>query len=504
MIWHRFICVSLLIVAIGGGARAEDRGAYLARIGDCVSCHTASSGEPFAGGRRMPTPLGAIFTTNITPDRETGIGTWSLADFTRALRRGIARDGHHLYPAMPYPSYARVSDADIAALYRYFMTEVPAVRRVNRQPEIPWPLDRRWPLALWNALFLRDGIFQPRPDRDALWNHGAYLVEGLGHCGACHTPRGLGWNERGMEARDPLFLTGETLDYWSAPNLRGDPKTGLGAWSAADIVAFLKAGHGRRVAAYGAMRQVVGNSTRFIDDADLAAIATYLKSLTPADAGEHPYRYDDTTRQRLAANPAASPGTVLYLGHCASCHGADGMGQPPRIPRLAGNPSVLGHDATSAIHVVLDGAGPAEGSHMPGFRSILSDEQIAAVVSFIRQAWGNGADGIDPAAVSVVRVGTAPSPDRIAHGASLIATRGCGACHAISGIAGATGLAGPPLDTMGSRATIAGLLANTPENMASWLENPQRVKPGNAMPNIGLRADEAEDIAAFLATRRGP
>ena len=274
-----------LMVTAASSAGATDRGQYLARAGDCGSCHTAPGGKSFAGGLRVPTPLGAIYSTNITPERKTGIGDWSFADFDRALRHGVAKDGHHLYPAMPYPSYAKLSDADMRGLYNFFMKEVTPVDQPNRPSEIVWPLDMRWPLAIWNLLFADDTRFRPNPDRDAAWNRGAYLVEGLGHCGACHTPRGIAWNEQGIDAGDPRLLTGEMLDFWSAPDLRGDPKAGLGAWSSADIVAFLKTGHNDHGTVFGSMRLVTRNSTLYLTDADLAAIATYLKSLPPRHPG---------------------------------------------------------------------------------------------------------------------------------------------------------------------------------------------------------------------------
>jgi mono/diheme cytochrome c family protein len=503
------LCWVAAISAAAPAAWAMDRPEYLARAGDCTSCHTSPGGKPFAGGLRMMTPLGPIYTTNITPDKITGIGAWRFADFDRAMRRGIARDGHHLYPAMPYPSFAKLSDADMRGLYDYLMTEVAPVRQPNRPSGMIWPLDMRWPLALWNLLFADPVRFQPRPERGAVWNRGAYLVEGLGHCGACHTPRGIAWNEQALDGSDPRFLAGETLDFWSAPDLRGDVRTGLGAWSAAEIVAFLKTGHNRAGMVFGSMNLVTGNSTPFLNDADRAAIAAYLKALPPNRPGERRYVHDDATQRELRANPAVSPGTALYLGQCGRCHGANGMGDPGRVPPLAGNPIVLGRDPTSAIHIVLDGSPPAgtgadqaAADRMPAFRAMLTDAQIASVVSFIRDGWGNRAAAVGPVAVATVRAGTRPAPEQIARGAALVAARGCGACHEIPGIQNAVGLVGPPLDTIGERTIIAGLLANTPDNMALWLQAPQRIKPGDAMPDIGLGTADAQDIAAFLGTLR--
>jgi mono/diheme cytochrome c family protein len=495
-----------LMAAMAVPARAADDPRYLARAGDCTSCHTAPGGKPFAGGLRVATPLGAIYTTNITPDRATGIGRYSFADFDRALRRGIARDGHRLYPAMPYPSYAKLSDADMRGLYDYFMNQVSPVRQPNRAGEIAWPLDMRWPLAVWDALFLDGARFRPRPDRDAAWNRGAYLVEGLGHCGACHTPRGIAWNEEALDDRGAAYLAGATLDFWSAPDLRGDARTGLGAWPAAAIVAFLKTGHNRHGTVFGAMNLVTGNSTPYLDDADRAAIATYLKSLPPRrQAASSPYAEAAATR---SLHDGGLPGALLYRGECARCHGDNGAGQAPQVPPLAGNPIVLDRDPTSLIHVALDGAvAPAsqprtDDSRMPPFRRVLSDTQIASVITFIRQSWGNRAGWVPTEAVAAVRSGTRPTADQVARGAALVASEGCGSCHAIPGIAGAAGRVGPPLDNIGDRTIIAGLLANSPANLADWLQSPQRIKPGDAMPDVGLSRRQALDIAAFLGTLR--
>src|SRR6185437_13267149 len=192
---------------------------YLARAGDCVACHSVPGGKAFAGGLKMGTPLGNIYATNITPDKETGIGAYTFDDFDRALRRGVARDGHHLYPAMPYPSYAKLTDADVHALYDFFMKEVPPVKQANKASEIPGYLGFRWPLAIWNMVFTESGAYVAKPDHDAAWNRGAYLVEGLGHCGACHTPRGWAFQEKALDDRGGAFLQGAALDAWSASDL---------------------------------------------------------------------------------------------------------------------------------------------------------------------------------------------------------------------------------------------------------------------------------------------
>ena len=212
-------------------ADSAKRGAYIAKLGNCMSCHTQEYGEPFAGGLKMMTPVGAIYSTNITPDKTTGIGNYTLQDFTNAMRKGVAKDGHNLYPAMPYPSYTKTSDADIQDLYAYMMSEVKPIEQPNKESDIPWPLNMRWPLKIWNALFLEDERYQNNPNQSATWNRGAYLTQGLGHCGACHTPRGLAFQEKGLDETSKEYLSGAVIDGWSASNLADDYNTGLKRWS---------------------------------------------------------------------------------------------------------------------------------------------------------------------------------------------------------------------------------------------------------------------------------
>ena len=501
------LAVTMLVLVRPAWPATADRGPYVARIGDCTSCHTAPHGKPFAGGLRMSTPLGSIYTTNITPDRATGIGTWSFADFDRALRRGIAKDGHHLYPAMPYPSFAKISDTDMHALYHFVMHDLTPVHQPNRPNDIIWPLDMRWPLAIWDDVFVSQGRFRPYPARDAEWNRGAYLVETLGHCGACHTPHSMAWNEVAMNGRDPRYLSGNMLDFWSAPDLRGDLQTGLKSWSRDDIVAFLKTGHNRHGAVFGSMNDVTKNSAPYLSDADLDAIAIYLKYLPPYRPGEERRAEKDLATTGLAPVPIVTPGGVLYQGYCARCHGANGAGKPDRVPPLAGNPVVLDPDPTSTIHIILDGGKAASpgfpnAKAMPSFRPLLRDDALAEIVSFIRRGWGNDAAPVSTEEARAVRLGSRPDADQLARGAALVAAKGCGSCHIIPGISGAVGLTGPSLADIGRQTMIAGLLANTPANMAKWLQSPQQIKPGDAMPDLGLSAHDAKDMAAFLATLR--
>ncbi|VTR53941.1 Gluconate 2-dehydrogenase cytochrome c subunit precursor [Serratia fonticola] len=227
----------------------------------------------------MTTPVGAIYSTNITPDKTTGIGAYDLQEFADALRKGIRRDGTRLYPAMPYPSFAKINDEDIRDLYLYFTQRVTPVVQQNKASDIPWPLNMRWPLAMWDGIFREDGAYQPDANQSAQWNRGAYLVQGLGHCGSCHTPRGIGFQEKALNQTDDTYLSGGTLEGWHAASLRGDALSGLGSWNAADLSRFLKTGHSDRFAAFGSMVDVVQDSTQHLSDEDLQAIAAYLKSL---------------------------------------------------------------------------------------------------------------------------------------------------------------------------------------------------------------------------------
>ena len=386
------------------------RGEYLARLGDCVACHSAPGGKPFAGGLPMTTPLGRIYTTNITPDPATGIGGYTQAAFNRAMREGVAKDGHNLYPAMPYPSYAKVNDADLTALYAYFMHGVPAVRQANRASDIRWPMNMRWPLKLWNLVFLEKAVYKEKPGQGAAWNRGAYLVQGLGHCGSCHTPRGVGFQEKALDEGGKAFLAGALLDGWYASNLTGEHNVGLGRWSAADIAGFLKDGANRHATAFGPMSEVIHNSTQAMTDGDLAAMAAYLKSL-PAQGGNGapPYAYDARTTTVALQRPAGNAGARLYATYCMQCHGADGRGVAPLLAPLAGNPNVLERDASSLINVTLHGTpdlvirGIPAPYPMPKYAAILSDRDVAEVLTFIRASWNNSAPAVSPDAVEKLR-----------------------------------------------------------------------------------------------------
>ncbi|MCA0200667.1 MAG: cytochrome c [Proteobacteria bacterium] len=396
------------------------KGEYLARAGNCVSCHSTPDGEPFAGGLKMAVPfLGAIYTTNITPDKEHGIGDYTFEDFEGAMRRGVAKDGHMLYPAMPYPSYAKTSDEDLRALYAFFMEAVPAANVANKPSEIKSPLNIRWPLKIWNALFLPDAGYTPDSSKDAKWNRGAYLVEGLGHCGACHSPRGLFFQEKGYAAGDGGFLSGAELDNWHASNLRGDPLAGLGRWSESDTAEFLKTGHNAFSSAFGTMIEVINNSTQHMTDDDVAAMAVYLKSLTPVGSANVSYTYDQKTTDALRSGNFETSGERLYVQHCAACHGHDGRGHAPYLPPIAGNPTILDANPISLINVTLNGSarivvqGMPDAYRMPQFRVLLNDQEIAEIISFMRKGWGHSAGGVTPAQVQKLRDSTNPASDEV-------------------------------------------------------------------------------------------
>jgi len=393
---------------------------YTQRLADCVACHSTPDGQPFAGGLKMGSPLGAIYSTNITPDKDTGIGNYTLADFDLALRHGIARDGHRLYPAMPYPSYAKLTDDDVKKLYAYFMNSVKPVNQANKPTEIPSPMNQRWPLALWNVVFAPGGTYKPDASQDAMWNRGAYLVQSLGHCGACHTERGAAFNEVALDQSSSSYLGGAMLDLWRAPDLRQDADLGLGKWSEQDIVDFLKTGHNTHATVFGSMLDAFNNSTTYMSDDDLKAIAHYLKSLPAGSSSQPAWQPDATTVATLNGGGALPTGAGTYLQQCQSCHGRDGMGRANLLPPLAGSATVIDQDPTSVINILLNGGGrivqqgqTPDSYRMTPFRVLLKDQDIADVATFIRSAWGNKAPAVTAAQVKAIRDQTDPTSDHV-------------------------------------------------------------------------------------------
>ncbi|MHC0469012.1 c-type cytochrome [Citrobacter sp. EBS8] len=394
--------LALLASAVQAGTTSQSfsQGEQLAAAGDCVACHTAAGGKAYAGGLKMSTPIGAVYSTNITPDKETGIGNYRYEDFVKAVREGVAKDGRNLYPAMPYTSYAKITDRDMHILYDFFMQQVPAVKQQNRDSDIPWPLSMRWPLSIWNGIFHDDAVFMPDGAQSAQWNRGAYLVQGLAHCGTCHTPRGIGFQEKALDQNGAAYLTGGTLEGWHAPDLTGNVKSGLGRWSAQEITEFLKNGRTDNSAAFGSMADVVAHSTQHLSDDDLAAVAVYLKSLKSSDPQAVAPKADTETSLALIKGDMSKPGAQEYMDNCSACHRIDGQGYAKTFPALAHNSAVLSDDPSSLISVVLRGGQMAvtqdapTGLTMPDFAWRLDDKQVASLLTFVRSSWGNNAPAV--------------------------------------------------------------------------------------------------------------
>lgn len=375
------------------------KGEYVARTADCVACHTTLGGQEYAGGLPMLTPLGAVYSTNITPDKETGIGLYSFDDFNNATKHGVRKDKSALYPAMPYPSYQIMPDEDVAAMYAYFMSGVKAVRQENKDSELPPILNWRWPLAYWQAIFAPKRDFIPETS-DPVLARGQYLVEGPGHCGSCHTERGIGFQELTLSnAGSEVFLSGAVIDGWRAKSLRGEYE-GLGIWSTAELVDFFKTGRTNITAAFGAMAEVVEHSTQYMTEDDLYAMSAYLKTLSPATGQPvtAPVKVDVTT-QKLMDGVYDSRGSILYAEYCQVCHRADGKGVPRIFPALEGNSAVFSKDADSVLQITLSGGRMPQTPHdrmaftMPEFIN-LSDADVAEVVNYIRNSWTNQASEI--------------------------------------------------------------------------------------------------------------
>jgi mono/diheme cytochrome c family protein len=361
-------------------------GRYLTIVGDCAACHTLpGSGHNFAGGRAIETPFGQILAPNITPDSETGIGAWTDDEFVNALTKGTGRDGKRLYPAMPYTYYTKLTHDDALAIRAYLNT-VAAVRHPVNPNQLPFPFNIRASLIGWDTLFFTPGAFKPDPNKSAEWNRGAYLAEGLAHCNACHTPKNFLGGDKTSES-----LRGYALQGWFAPDITNNSPRGLGGWSADEIAAYLKTGHNSSSAATGLMAEAVERSTSQMTDADLKAIAAYLKD-TPTQNENAGAAKPDQATMKL--------GAAIYADECSGCHTANGQGASGLFPSLKGSPVVQQTDPTSLLHVVLRGArsaatdGAPTGAAMPQFAWILNDAQVAAVLTYIRNAWGNNAPAV--------------------------------------------------------------------------------------------------------------
>ncbi len=381
------------------------RGAYLAAVGNCAGCHTARGGARLAGGRPIPTPFGTVFSPNLTPDAETGLGRWSADDFWRALHLGVGRDGRLLSPAHPVTNTTLISRADADALHAWLRAQ-PAVRAPRREHELRWPMNSelgtQLAVAAWRALYFRPGVYAPDPERDAAWNRGAYLVQGLAHCSACHAGRNtLGGDQGAADFRGGL-LAGLG---WVAPSLQDPAEAGVQRWPDEVLRRWLRDGRTAAHAALGPMAEVVLGSTQHLDDADLAAMSRYLRALPEAAvARPEPVRPDPRRRER---------GAGLYREHCAACHGAQGEGRAdasgaPAYPALAGSRLVTQASAANLIRLIERGGfspvtpGNPRPYGMPPFAGRLDADELAALASHLRQSWGNHAGEID--AVEVLRL----------------------------------------------------------------------------------------------------
>src|SRR6202161_1466663 len=387
------------------------RGAYLARLGDCAACHSVPGKPAFSGGLRMGIPIGAIYTPNITPDSNDGMGLMSLDDSDRALRFGVA-EGHSLYPAMPFTSYYNTRPEDVAALYTYFKYEVAPAAVPNRPSDIVFPLSMRWPLTFWRWLFAPSPKpFAPSPGMDSQLSQGAYFVEGLGHCGECHTPRSIAMQMKATTpAGGPAYLSGAVIENYFAPSLRnGGPGT-LGAWSEQELAQFLETGATAQAIAFGSMSDVIIHSTQYMTPADALATAKYLKAVrNPGEESATRFTYDATEHNALKNGDAGKPGARIYRDNCAACHRPARVGYEQVFPRLAGNPVVQAGNPQSLVSIVLDGSQtprtartPAQFT-MPRFAWRLSDKDVADVVNFIRTSWGNNAAPVSAAEVAKIR-----------------------------------------------------------------------------------------------------
>ena len=382
------------------------RGRALAIAGDCAACHTAPGGVPFAGGLPLQTPFGVIMTPNITPDDKTGIGGWSRDNFARAMHEGRRPNGAYLYPAFPYPYYTKVTRRDTDAIFDYLRSLAPVANSVDRRT-LPFPFSIRTAMLGWNALYFRPGAFVPDAQRSQEFNRGAYLVEGLGHCGACHTPlNALGANKAGQ------FLQGNQIDDWTAPNITNDAQSGLGNWSVDEIVKYLRTGQNSTSFASGPMKEVVENSTSMMSDADLKAMAVYLKERGASGA--------PAPAPLPASDPQMRVGEAIYIDTCSACHVRNGAGIEHIFPRLAGNAVVKQDDPTTLVRVILTGtrgaatdAAPTSPA-MPSMGYRLNDSQLAAVVTYIRNAWGNAAPAVTADTVKALRDRVAgPAPQAV-------------------------------------------------------------------------------------------
>ena len=376
------------------------RGKYLTDAADCAACHTAKGGAPFAGGRPFKLPFGTLYTSNITPDRETGIGNWTDAEFLRAVHKGISRDGSRLYPAFPYASYALLTNDDVLAIRRYLAT-VPAVKHADRPNTFSFPYNQRWLMTFWGMFFTPSEPFRPIAERDPIWNRGAYLVEAAAHCGECHTPRTL---MQAMNTRQKF--AGGAAEGWNAYNITSDPVSGVGGWSAQDLGNYLKfgraVGHG---VASGPMAEAVEMSLSKLSASDIAAMAVYLRTVPPVRSHRSPQVAPAAPGQALAGYAGNASGRRLFAGACAGCHAWSGAGALVNEAQLTGNRAVNDGTAANVALMILNGNGkPSDGrQYMPNFRETYSDAEIAELANFVTARFGSKPSSVSAKDVSKMR-----------------------------------------------------------------------------------------------------
>ena len=400
--WQRCRAGLAALALVAGPVAAEDHpasqadlvrsGEYLAHAGDCVACHTQPGGVLFAGGRPMATPFGTLYSPNISPDPATGIGQWSSDDFYKMMHTGRYPDDRLLYPAMPFPAYTKITRQDSDAIFAY-LRSVPAVKQVNRPHDLSFPYNNRELVLGWRTLYFTEGEYQPDTTKSVDWNRGAYLVQGLGHCSMCHTAI----NALGGSSDSEAFQGGLIpMQAWYAPSLTSNKEAGLGEWDIGNIVDLLRKGVSKRGAVYGPMAEVVYDSLQYLSDADIAAMAVYLKALSSRQTLDPSIPTTSDAERSLLRRL----GSRLYDARCATCHGAQGQGKPPAYPPLAGNQSIQMSSPVNAIRMVLNGgfapgtAGNPAPYGMPPFAQALSDDEVAAVVTYIRAAWGNRGNAV--------------------------------------------------------------------------------------------------------------
>ena len=389
------------------GSALVARGEYLTKAADCAACHTAPGGEPFAGARAFKLSFGTIYSTNITPDRETGIGQWSDAEFVRALHRGIRRNGEDLYPAFPYTAYALLSTDDVLAIRAYLSTVRPVSLR-NSGNTLVFPFNQRYVLRAWKLLFMPTRQWEPSAAHDAAWNRGSYLAEALAHCGDCHTPRNLMF-----ATKSGRKYAGAVVDGWKAYNITSDSETGIGAWSDAEIEQYLSSGHApAHGSAGGGMGEAIDLSLRHLSSEDVAALTRYLRTI-PAQRSElsaqidhHPATLNGATAWSPGLDRNESIGFQIFASACASCHGWDGTGQQTDHAEFRGSPAVNDPSGVNLVHAVLEGVkiGSPKGDNlMPLFAAAYSDAEIAAVSNYVIGHFGGKQGSVTSADVRSAR-----------------------------------------------------------------------------------------------------